>query len=779
MPRLLPLLKRARELGAFVNFDVEQYERRDLAFHLFEQVLEHPDMGGYPHLGIVAQSYLRDARETLNHLLERARRRGSSFTVRLVKGAYWDYEVIHAQLMSRGIPVFSRKPRTDVRFEEMLEDLRRAAPQVRTAVASHNLRSIARALALGEMPGANPGALEVQTLFGMGDPIKHALVSMGIVPRVYIPYGPMIPGMGYLVRRLLENTSNDSFLKTSFFIHAPDNDLLRDPREDAAMTEAKPLHPPAGSPQEPSLTPHVFRNCPPIDFAILAERDRFAAALALVREKFGLEYPAVIGDERHLPGDSSGRDPAKWIRSLNPGCPSETVGWVPRCGPEHANHAIDAARRAFPAWSRTPATARARALRDAADYMAARRHEYAAWAVFEAGKPWREADGDVCEAIDFLRYYALEMESLASPSVTQPLPGERNEYGYTPLGPGVVIAPWNFPLAILCGMTAAALVAGNTVVMKPAEQTPVCGWMVYEALARGGGLANGVLNLVPGFGEEVGETLVAHPAAAFIAFTGSVSVGLHINEVAARHHPDRAGVTRVIAEMGGKNAIIVDESADIDAAVAGTIQSAFHYSGQKCSACSRALVLEPVYGKFVARLREAAGSLVVGPADAPETQVGPLIDHEAVERALRYGGQCVDGEPTGSQLVRPMIVEVRDHLLPLAQEEIFGPVLTVIQVRDFDEALRVANSTRFALTAGVYTRTPEHIDRARAEIEAGNLYINRTITGAIVGRQPFGGFKMSGIGSKAGGPDYLKQFLLPRTFTENTMRHGFAPVVPE
>lgn len=539
---------------------------------------------------------------------------------------------------------------------------------------------------------------------------------------------------------------------------------------------------------DPAAAP-AFTNTPLLDFSRGEVRDRMAAALAGVLGQFGRAYPLVIGGREWRPEEKPAPGSPRWIRSVNPSRPWETVGWVPRATAEQAAEAIEAAAQAFSTWSRTPVDERAAVLERAADLLLERRCEMAAWVVLEAGKPWREADADVAEAIDFLRYYAAEMRALDRPLTLQPLPGETNEYEYRPLGPGVVIAPWNFPMAIITGMTSAALVAGNPVVMKPAEQTPVCAWWIFRALTEAGaGRVPGALNYLPGLGEEVGEALVSSPRTAFVAFTGSVAVGLRINEIAARAHPEKSGVTRVIAEMGGKNAILVDASADLDAAVAGTVRSAFYYAGQKCSAASRAIVLEAVYDTFLARLREAAASLVVGPADDPATQVGPVIDPESVERIRSYGARVlpnpqappsdVAGE-VPSWYVQPTILESRDPSEPACQEEIFGPVVAVLKVRDFDEALRVANATRYALTGGLYTRTPSHVERARREMECGNLYVNRPITGAIVGRQPFGGYKMSGIGSKAGGPDYLKQFLIPRTFTENTLRHGFAPLEPE
>jgi RHH-type proline utilization regulon transcriptional repressor/proline dehydrogenase/delta 1-pyrroline-5-carboxylate dehydrogenase len=404
--------------------------------------------------------------------------------------------------------------------------------------------------------------------------------------------------------------------------------------------------------------------------------------------------------------------------------------------------------------------------------------------VVESAKPWREADVEVGECIDFLEYYAREALRLFAPRGSQ-IAGEDNEYVYEPRGVTVVIAPWNFPLAILAGMTAAALVTGNTVIMKPSEQSSVMGAKLMEVWEQAG-LPRGVVNYLPGIGEEIGPTLVEHPDVAVVAFTGSMAVGLSINAEAARTPEGQDHIKRVIAEMGGKNATIIDSDADLDEAVKGVVEGAFGYQGQKCSACSRAIVLAPVYDKFLDRLTEATRSLKVGPADDPATTVGPVIDEDARRRVLEYidigrkearpvyAGDA--GELAGQgTFVAPHIFADVSPQARIAQEEIFGPVLSVIRVSDFDEALKVATGVRYALTGAVYTRSPEHIHEAKRRFRVGNLYINRKCTGAMVSRQPFGGFKMSGIGSKAGGPDYLLQFVLPRTVTENTLRRGFAP----
>jgi RHH-type proline utilization regulon transcriptional repressor/proline dehydrogenase/delta 1-pyrroline-5-carboxylate dehydrogenase len=409
----------------------------------------------------------------------------------------------------------------------------------------------------------------------------------------------------------------------------------------------------------------------------------------------------------------------------------------------------------------------------AADWLRHRRDSIAALEVFEAGKPWKEADGDVCEAIDFCEYYGREMLRLAGGAAVQSPPGERNDLHYQARGLVAVIAPWNFPLAIPMGMVSAALVTGNCVVFKPAEQTPAIAFRLYEAF-EAAGLPKGVLSFLPGKGEIVGARLVEHPDIAVIAFTGSKAVGLAINASAAIHRPGQRHVKRVIAEMGGKNALIVDDDADLDQAVPAAITSAFGYAGQKCSAASRLIVLDAVYDDMVARLVGAAGQLRIGHPREMGVQVGPVIDQEAYDRILGYVGEP-SPVPDGGWFIAPTVILDAPPDAPVATEEIFGPVLTVHRARDLDHALALANDTPYALTGGVMSRSPANIAKVTAELRAGNVYVNRGTTGAVVGRQPFGGYGLSGVGSKAGGPDYLLQFLDPRVVTENTLRQGFAP----
>jgi RHH-type proline utilization regulon transcriptional repressor/proline dehydrogenase/delta 1-pyrroline-5-carboxylate dehydrogenase len=515
---------------------------------------------------------------------------------------------------------------------------------------------------------------------------------------------------------------------------------------------------------------------PLTDFSRAEGRRAMQTALEAVAGQLGRVYPLVVNNQPVSTPTT--------LDSLNPSHRRQVVGRCGRATPEQARDAVAAAVAAFPGWRDTKAERRADYLVSAAQVMKRRRFELAAWQVYECGKQWREADADVAESIDYCHFYAQEMRRLARPRLRN-VPGEDNSYFYEPRGVAVVIAPWNFPLAILCGMTTAALVTGNTVLMKPAEQSAVIGAKLMEIFQEVG-LPPGVAAYLPGVGEEIGPTLVDHPNVALIAFTGSRQVGLHINREAAEVCPGQDHVKRVIAEMGGKNAILIDDDADMDEAVHGVAASAFGYQGQKCSACSRVLVPEAVHDAFLARLIEATRSLKIGPAEDPGCHVGPVIDEEAYQRILAtiekgkgearlaFAGD-VGGLADEGYYVAPHIFADVAPSASLAQEEIFGPVLAVLRCRDLDHALEIANGTRYALTGGFFSRSPEHIARVKREFRVGNLYINRKITGALVDRQPFGGFKLSGIGSKAGGPDYLLQFVLPRTITENTLRRGFAP----
>jgi RHH-type proline utilization regulon transcriptional repressor/proline dehydrogenase/delta 1-pyrroline-5-carboxylate dehydrogenase len=706
------------------------------------------------------QAYLRDSEQDAREIIAWLQQRGYPLTIRLVKGAYWDQETIKAAQKHWPQPVYHDKVATDANFEAITQLLLENHQYVYSAIGSHNVRSQSRAIAIAESLQVPRRRFEMQVLYGMGDKIAKALVDKGYRVRVYCPYGDLLPGMAYLIRRLLENTANSSFLRQNL--------------ENRPVEEL--LAPPIPVLTSPSLagTKGGFCGVADTDFANEESRNRSRLAFDGVRPQLGKTYLPLINGEYV--------NTTTFVDSLNPSNFNQVVGKVGLLSVEQAEEAMKFAKAAFPAWKKTPVKQRADILRQAGDLMEQRRAELSAWIVLEVGKPVKEADAEVSEAIDFCRYYAEEMELLDKGIIYDVL-GETNRYIYQPKGIAIVISPWNFPLAIACGMTVAALVSGNCTLLKPAETSSVITAKFTEILIEAG-IPKGVFQYVPGKGSQVGAYLVNHPDTHVIAFTGSQEVGCRIYAEAAILKPGQKHLKKVIAEMGGKNAIIVDESSDLDQAVVGVVQSAFGYSGQKCSACSRVIVLEPIYDAFVERLVEATKSLNIGEAELPSTQVGPVIDANAQARILEY---IEEGKkeaklalelpaPTQGYFIGPVIFSEVPANGVIAQQEIFGPVLAVIRVKDFQEALEVANNTNYALTGGLYSRTPSHIEQAQAEFEVGNLYINRNITGAIVSRQPFGGFKLSGVGSKAGGPDYLLQFLEPRHITENIQRQGFAPI---
>ncbi|MEH2128862.1 L-glutamate gamma-semialdehyde dehydrogenase [Nostoc sp.] len=757
--RIRTLLRRAKELGTAVHFDMEQYAYKDITLSILKKLLLEEEFRQRTDIGMTIQAYLRDSEQDTEDVISWLKERGYPLTIRLVKGAYWDQETIKAAQKHWKQPVYNDKAATDANFETITQLLLENHQYVYSAIGSHNVRSHSRAIAIAESLNVPRRRFELQVLYGMGDKVAKALVDKGYRVRVYCPYGELLPGMAYLIRRLLENTANSSFLRQNLE-NRPIEELLAPP---IVKEEKKSL-----------ISNSHFFGAADTDYAQEEVRTKAAQAFQNVRQQLGKTYLPLINGEYV--------NPPEFVDSLNPSNFSEVIGKVGLISVEQAEQAMQAAKAAFPGWKKTPAKQRADILRKAGDLMELRRAELSVWIVLEVGKPVKEADGEVSEAIDFCRYYADEIERLDK-GVNYDIPGETNHYIYQPRGITVVISPWNFPLAIACGMTVAALVSGNCTLLKPAETSSVIAAKFTEILVDAG-FPKGVFQYVPGKGSQVGAYLVNHPDTHVIAFTGSQEVGCRIYAEAAILKPGQKHMKRVIAEMGGKNAIIVDESADLDQAVVGVVQSAFGYSGQKCSAASRVIVLEPIYEAFVQRLVEATKSLNIGEAELPSTQVGPVIDANARDRIREYiekgkaESQLALELPAPEQgyFIGPVIFSEVSPNAVISQEEIFGPVLAVIRVKDFQEALAVANGTNFALTGGLYSRTPSHIQQAQTEFEVGNLYINRNITGAIVGRQPFGGFKLSGVGSKAGGPDYLLQFLEPRAVTENIQRQGFAPI---
>jgi RHH-type proline utilization regulon transcriptional repressor/proline dehydrogenase/delta 1-pyrroline-5-carboxylate dehydrogenase len=756
--RLRPIVDVAMRAPASLIFDMEQADTKSLVIEIFTRLFRETPYRQFPHAGLALQAYHRETTQDVASLLGWVRTRGAPITIRLVKGAYWDSDTIRYRQRGWPVPLFEEKAETDFNYESLVRILLEASSLIRPAFGTHNLRTLAYVEAVAEQLGLPPSTWEYQMIFGMAEPFQQAVLRRGRRLRLYTPVGDLLPGMAYLVRRLLENTSNESFLRKEYVESQPLTTLLA---RSTAQTTPMPASEPTG-----------FRNEPLRDFSQPEARSAMQEAIGVVKGQLGRLWPPVAGVVT-LSGPL--------LTSHNPSRPDEVVGVVQAADGSNVEHAISQAGDAWPAWRDRPAAERVEILQAAAALMRTHRETLAAWEILECGKPWREADADIAEAIDFLEFYAAEGLRLSTPKRLGHAPGELNHRLVSPRGLTAVIAPWNFPLAIPTGMVSAALVTGNPVIFKPSERSPLIGRMLVQILVEAG-VPPAVLVCLPG-GPTVGQALVHHPAVVTIAFTGSKHVGLTLLKDASTIATGQRMVKRVIAEMGGKNAIIVDETADLDDAVAGVVASSTSYSGQKCSASSRVIVHAAVYDVFLSRLRDAISSLRVGNPEDPGTQMGPVIDERAQASILEYikiGSQearvVVEGRVSqpGSYVAPTVFADVKPTAR-IAQEEIFGPVLTVMRAESFDEALAVANGTDYALTGGVYSRSPANLDLARLQFDVGNLYLNRPITGALVNRQPFGGHRLSGVGAKAGGEDYLLQFVVTRIVSEQTLRRGFAP----
>ncbi len=772
--RVNPIYRKIKAMGGFMCIDVEQIRFREITIELYKRLRSDPEHRDYPHLGIVYQAYLKSTEADVAEIISWARKENLPISIRLVKGAYWDYETVLAKQNGWDIPVWTVKAESDMAHERIARMILQNHDICHFACASHNIRTISNVIETAKALNVPDDRFEFQVLYGMAEPVRKGLRNVAKRVRLYCPYGDLIPGMAYLVRRLLENTANESFLRQSFAEGAAMERLLENP-EETYKRELTAQKNPAPRRTGPGGYP-AFTNEATVDFTVPAARAGMRNALAKVRASLGKTYPLAIGGRKVTTTDL--------LDSYNPAKPSEIVGRVCQAGVEETKQALAVARKAYLEWRDVAPGERAKVLFRAADIMRREIYELSALQVLEVGKQWDQAHADIGEAIDFLEYYGREMMRLGEPKRMGNAPGEMNTYFYQGKGVTAVIGPWNFPLAISTGMCAAAIVCGNSVVYKPSGLSSVVGAGLAR-IFKEAGLPDGVFNYLPGRGSVMGDALVEHPDVSVIAFTGSMEVGLRIQEKAAKVQPGQVQCKRVIAEMGGKNAIIIDDDADLDEAVVGVMSSAFAFQGQKCSACSRVIVLDPIYDRFVSRLVESAKSIQIGPSEDPANAMGPVVDKNAQANIMKYVDiACSEGKtlvkrdefPAEGCYVPLTIVENVTKDMRIAQEEVFGPVLAVMRAHDIDEALDIANSTRFALTGSIYSRSPKHLEKAKKEFRVGNLYLNKGSTGALVERQSFGGFNMSGVGSKSGGPDYLLQFMDPRLVSENTIRRGFAPV---
>ncbi len=771
-PRLRSLIEKAQTIPASITFDMEQAELGPIIVDVFTRVFSEPQFQDYPHASIALQAYLRNSAHTLETLLSWGKTREVPFGIRLVKGAYWDSEVIRYRQRGWPVPVYLKKHETDANYQTLAKTILEHSACVRPAFGSHHIPTLAYVQALSAHLHFRPETCEYQMLYGMAEPLRESIVEQGFRFRVYTPIGELIPGMAYLVRRLLENTANESVIHghdpTSecqpddlVFPVSPDPEENENPLAQSAPSLPEP------APQAP------FSNEPHTDFSREETHHPITQAFARIMPQLGHTQTYSVAGNVPCHGPT--------LVSCNPSQPDQMIAAFPTILPADIDPLIQKAQAHLASWRRVPASTRAEYLFRVAALMRNHRAELTAWEILETGKPWREADADVAEAIDFLEFYGRDMCRLGQPLRLGTEPGELNHRVFLPRGLALVLPPWNFSLAIPTGLVSAALVTGNIVLFKPSERAPMMGYHLSR-LFREAGLPEGVLHFLPG-GPDLGKMLVQHPAIQVIAFTGSQTVGLSILREASQLTPGQRHVKHVIAEMGGKNAIIVDETADLDEAVAGVLESATGYQGQKCSACSRVFVLQSVYPVFLERLKEAASCIPIGPPIHPKSRMGPLIDARALKSIRHYvelgkqDGRCLlDRQIMGPGYFQgPVILTNLPPSHPVVQEEIFGPVVVVFKVSTIQEACSLANDSPFALTGGIYTRSPATLQLARERLEVGNLYLNRPITGSLVGRQPFGGHRLSGIGKKAGGHGYLEQFMVEKIITENTLRRGFAP----
>lgn len=776
--RLRPLFQKAVRDFVFINLDMEQYCYKDLFLELFKELIMEDEFKSYPHFGIVVQAYLKDSLKDLKELSQFVKQRGQGITIRLVKGAYWDSEVLTARQKNWPIPVYTRKEETDKNFEACIKWLFENPSKIKLAVGSHNVRSIAFALACHELNPKIP--LEFQVLYGMGEGLAESLKKMGYCVRLYCTVGELIPGMSYLVRRLLENSANQSFILNSFVKNRSAKELLSSPQ--SFLEKKKSLDsPPADlikNKKTAKKSLEDFSNHPLLDFSKKQNRDSFSQALKVLEKKFPVEVPLLLeGVETKTP---------QTFKRENPNQTDQIISQSYWAEKNQVDQAIQYTDSFFKIWKQDLPENRIACLKRLANLIRQKEFELSALQVFEVGKTWAEAQADVAEAVDFCDYYALSYEQAIKKKKTTEVPGEDSFSCFEPIGPTAVIAPWNFPLAILTGMTVAPLVCGNTVLIKPAEQSPLTAFELAKMLLESG-FPKQSFAFLPGKGEEIGQYLVQNPKIPVISFTGSFEVGGQIIKSASQITEEQKEIKRCIVEMGGKNAIVIDSSADLDEAVSGVLTSAFAFQGQKCSAASRVIVLEDVYEHFMKRFLPAVESLVAGDSKNPKVSVGPLIDRDSFERIKTLTDGAVSQKLFGGSILQegkswfcpPMVYLVKEGQSDFLQEELFAPILAVFKVKDLDSAIQQTNKTHFGLTAGFYSRHPAHIEKFKSLVEVGNLYINRNCTGALVQRHPFGGRKMSGLGSKTGGPEYLKQFMHTKITTENSMRRGFAPVIFE
>lgn len=805
--RLVKILRVVKEAEGIAFIDMEDCACTDITLAVVRKVFTSEEFRSYAGLGIVLQAYLKRTNDDVTEIISWAKERDAHLQVRLVKGAYWDTEILLARQNYWPIPVFLKKEESDSSYEYLTKRLLDASQYIYPAFASHNIRSISHAVSYAKQQGVASTEFEIQALYGMGDEFKAGLLEAGYLVRDYAPIGELIPGMAYLVRRLLENTANEGFLRKTNYEKVEITDLLKapplfDPEKYKTEEGTKDSMTQSFTTIKDASEANLFKNTAFLDFTLKEEREKMQKAVSEILETVSRQAFQVIpqykcstfnlsNDLKELKKElATGNAAGSLTEKVQlPENISITYSETTEANTNICDKVLTALEKSFHTWSRTDVKERTDVLRETARIMTERRHRLAALVALEAGKSWTEADADVAEAIDFCNYYADEAERIFPKRRMGNMQGEYNSYFYEARGISAVITPWNFALAIPTGMFASSLVCGNCVVVKPAEQTPYIAQEMFEIFLEAG-MPSEVAAFLPGKGEEIGAYLGKDPRVSTVVFTGSREVGFELIRSGGDTHPESTHIKRVVSEMGGKNAIVIDSDADLDEAVKGIIHSAFSFQGQKCSACSRVyIVSEEAYERCKERLAETVQSLRVGPVSDPGSFIGPVISAESrerlerrIEEALSAGVLVGKGKADKEVLskghyVLPHIFEGLSEDHPIVKDELFGPVLAISCVKTFKEGIEKALDSKYRLTGGVFSRSPANIEYAMKEFKVGNLYINRNCTGALVYRQPFGGAHFSGVGAKAGGPDYLLQFVVPRTISENTMRRGFAPEV--
>lgn len=774
--RLRPLLRRARERGAFVNIDIESFKHRLLTLDLFESLMSEAEFRDFADVGIVVQAYLKQGEEDLARLLEWGRRRGTRFAIRLVKGAYWDSEVAAAVRNHSTPPVWTRKWESDACYERMAKTMLQHRDLIRPCFASHNVRTIAAVMAWAEHLGVPASGYEAQMLYGMGDPLKVAVARMGRCVRVYSPYGDMLPGMAYLIRRLLENTSNDSFLKQGFAERSMYSRRLADPA--AARPASSPLSKlrycdPASDPLEPV---HVFRHCPKLSFAVEENRSRFAEAIA----------HAAAAKPEDCPVIAAGRvlDAREKRDCVNPARTDQVRAHVHCASIAEADVAAAALARGFEFWKSTDVGDRCGRVQRAAELLAQRRFAVAAELVLSAGMTWREADAEVAEAADYMRFHAEKMLLRAHRPRRRGVPGEDNAQQPAPRGVCAVFTDGGSPLGSLAAAVSAALVCGNPVLVVPPVQTAPLAAMLMKLLTEAG-VPAGTTGLLPILDDSVALHLARHSDVRLVVCQGSNSGCSTLRAAAAEARPGQRHARGFIGQGCAGGVIIVDDDADVDAALSGVLQSALTFAGQRRDGASHVIVVGELLKSFTPRLSEAVRSWIVGDPSDPATQVGPVMTSQAcaeltawIDRAEKAGRlRCRHSAPAGGvgHFVDLAVVEGNAESFVADLDGVKGPVLVLYGADDFEGAVALAHRAAPLHVVGVFSRSPSHVEQASHELDADAIFINRPTVGGEVDRHPAGDSRHGASSRAMGSGDFLAEFSRPRTLSEYTLRHGFSP----